>query len=175
VSAQPPHVEVMHGVNLDQLGSRDPQLYGTVTLAELERRIGERAAALAMRATFFHTNHEGDFVERLHALRGDADALILNPGAWTHYAWGIRDALELSALPAVEVHLSDVQAREPWRRVSVIGDLCFATVSGRGPDGYDDALALVREELARRASAGGATGTTGAVGATGDAGSEGAE
>jgi len=139
----------MHGVNLDQLGRRDPLLYGTLTLAELERRIGERAAALGMSASFFHTNHEGDFVERLHSLRGSAQAVILNPGAWTHYAWAIRDALEVACVPAVEVHLSDVQAREPWRRVSVVAELCFARVYGRGPDGYDDALDLVREELAR--------------------------
>ena len=101
-------------------------------------------------ARFFHTNHEGEFVERLHSLRGpptQADAILLNPGAWTHYAWALRDALEIAALPAIEIHLSDVQNREPWRRVSVIGDLCFATISGRGPDGYRDALALLRERL----------------------------
>ncbi len=140
-------VEVMHGVNLDQLGSRDPLLYGTLTLAELESRIAECAAELALDAGFFHTNHEGDFVEHLHALRGTVDALVLNPGAWTHYAWAIRDALEIAAVPAVEVHLSDVEQREPWRRVSVIRELCFATVSGKGPDGYGEALAILREHL----------------------------
>ena len=98
--------------------------------------------------SFFSTNHEGAFVERLHALRDDGtDAILLNPGAWTHYAWAIRDALEIAALPAVEIHLSDVQQREPWRRVSVIGDLCFATISGRGADGYRDALVALRERL----------------------------
>jgi len=142
-------VEVMHGVNLNQLGRRDPLLYGTLTLAELEQRIEREAQELGMRTRFFHTNHEGEFVEHLHALRDQADAIILNPGSWTHYAWGIRDALEIAALPALEIHLSDVENREPWRRVSVIRELCFATVSGRGPDGYRDALALVREELER--------------------------
>ncbi len=143
-------VEVMHGVNLDQLGRRDPLLYGSLTLAELEGQVAEEALALGLRARFFHTNHEGEFVERLHALRGpptEADAILLNPGAWTHYAWGIRDALEIAGLPALEIHLSDVQSREPWRRVSVIGDLCFATISGRGPDGYGEALALIRQQL----------------------------
>jgi 3-dehydroquinate dehydratase II len=140
-------VEVMHGVNLDQLGRRDPLLYGTLTLPELERQIEEQAARLSLATRFFQTNHEGAFVEHLHALYGEADAIILNPGSWTHYAWAIRDALEIAALPAVEVHLSDVEHREPWRRVSVIRDLCFATVSGRGPDGYGDALSQLREKL----------------------------
>jgi len=149
VSGESPRVEVMHGVNLDQLGRRDPLLYGTLTLAELEARIEREAAALGLRTRFFHTNHEGEFIEHLHRLRNGADALLLNPGAWTHYAWAIRDALEIAALPAVEVHLSDVQHREAWRRVSVIGELCFATVSGRGPDGYGEALALLCDELGR--------------------------
>ena len=149
MSGESPRVEVMHGVNLDQLGRRDPLLYGTLTLAELEARIEREAAALGLRTRFFHTNHEGEFIEHLHRLRNGADALLLNPGAWTHYAWGIRDALEIAALPAVEVHLSDVQHREAWRRVSVIGELCFATVSGRGPDGYGEALALLCDELGR--------------------------
>jgi 3-dehydroquinate dehydratase-2 len=144
-------VEVMHGVNLDQLGRRDPLLYGTLTLAELERRIEREADALELRTRFFQSNHEGAFVEHLHGLAGLADAILVNPGAWGHYAWAIRDALEIAALPTVEVHLSDVQSREPWRRVSVLGDLCFANVSGRGPDGYGEALALVREELEREA------------------------
>ncbi len=145
-------IEVMHGVNLDQLGRRDPLLYGDLTLTELEQRIERDALALGLTTRFFHTNHEGDFVEHLHALAGEADAILLNPGSWTHYAWAIRDALEIAALPALEIHLSDVQAREPWRRVSVIGDLCFETISGRGPDGYRDALQRLREELDGRGS-----------------------
>jgi 3-dehydroquinate dehydratase-2 len=140
-------IEVMHGVNLDQLGRRDPAQYGALTLAELERQITEHAATLGLQVSFFQTNHEGAFVERLHALRGAVDGLVLNPGAWTHYAWALRDALEIAALPAVEVHLSDVQSREPWRRLSVVGELCFATVSGRGPQGYEEALELLRERL----------------------------
>jgi 3-dehydroquinate dehydratase II len=140
-------IEVMHGVNLDQLGRRDPLLYGTLTLPELEQRIEQDARPLGIAARFFQSNYEGAFVERLHALRGEADAILLNPGSWTHYAWAIRDALEIAALPALEIHLSDVEAREPWRRVSVIRDLCFATISGRGPDGYRDALLSLRAWL----------------------------
>jgi 3-dehydroquinate dehydratase II len=148
VSARTPRIEVLHGVNLDQLGNRDPALYGTLTLPELEARIERRAGELGLSAGFFQTNHEGAFVERLHALRGAADGLVLNPGAWTHYAWAIRDALEIAALPAVEVHLSDPLAREPWRHVSVVGDLCFAAVRGEGAEGYDRALGLLAERLA---------------------------
>jgi 3-dehydroquinate dehydratase II len=141
-------VEVMHGVNLDQLGRRDPEHYGRFTLADLERRIKETADELGLEARFFHTNHEGEFVEHLHRLDGLADAIVLNPGAWTHYSYAIRDALELTGLPAVEVHLSDVDSREVWRRQSVISELCVARVAGKGPDGYRDALERVREEFA---------------------------
>jgi 3-dehydroquinate dehydratase II len=147
MSSTPYRIEVMHGVNLDQLGRRDPLLYGTLTLAELEQQVDRQAADLGMVARFFHTNHEGDFVERLHRLGGEADAILLNPGSWTHYAYAIRDALEIAALPALEIHLSDVDRRESWRRVSVIRELCFATVSGRGPEGYGEALALLRGHL----------------------------
>ena len=140
-------VEIMHGVNLDQLGRRDPGHYGALTLDQLEQRIAEMGHELGLTTRFFQTNHEGRFVEHLHALDGLADAIVINPGAWTHYAWAIRDALEIAALPTVEVHLSDVANREEWRRVSVVSDLCVATVSGQGVDGYRVALQRLREEL----------------------------
>jgi 3-dehydroquinate dehydratase-2 len=138
----------MHGVNLDQLGRRDPTHYGSLTLEELEREISGAAGELGLQVRFFQTNHEGKFVEHLHRLDGLVDAIILNPGAWTHYSYAIRDALELTRLPAVEVHLSDVDAREPWRRNSVITDLCLTRISGRGPAGYRDALERLRAEMA---------------------------
>jgi 3-dehydroquinate dehydratase-2 len=141
-------IEVMHGVNLDQLGRRDPHQYGTLTLDELEVRIKSAGEELGLQTSFFRTNHEGAFVERLHRAQGLADGLVLNPGAWTHYSYAIRDALELASVPAVEVHLSDVQSREPWRQHSVISELCIATISGRGPEGYGEALARLRDELA---------------------------
>ncbi|MCU0312612.1 MAG: 3-dehydroquinate dehydratase [Solirubrobacteraceae bacterium] len=146
-------IAVLHGVNLDQLGRRDPEQYGTLTLDQLELRIRDDAHALGLEPQFFQTNAESEFVERLHRLRDLADGIVLNPGAWTHYAWSIRDALEIAALPAVEVHLSDVQAREPFRRVSVISDLCLLTVSGQGADGYRVALERLRDELAGAAPA----------------------
>jgi 3-dehydroquinate dehydratase II len=141
-------VEVMHGVNLDQIGRRDPEHYGGVTFDELERRISETADEFGLATRFFQSNHEGEFVEHLHRLEGLADAIVLNPGAWTHYSYAIRDALELTGLPAIEVHLSDIESREPWRRESVIRELCVASVAGKGPDGYRDALDLLRSELA---------------------------
>ena len=137
----------MHGVNLDQIGRRDPAVYGGLSFDALELRIERFARELGLEPRFFHTNHEGEFVEHLHRMEGLADGVLLNPGAWTHYSYAIRDALELTALPAVEVHLSDVQNREEFRRVSVIRDVCVGTVSGKGPDGYRDALALLKEQL----------------------------
>ncbi len=141
-------VEIMHGVNLDQIGRRAAQHYGGFTFVELERRVAVFAREVGLTARFFQTNHEGEFVEHLHRLEGLADAVVVNAGAWTHYSWAIRDALELAQLPAVEVHLSDVMQREPWRRVSVFEGLTIATISGRGADGYRDALVRIKEELA---------------------------
>ncbi len=140
-------VEIMHGVNLDQLGRRDPGHYGTLTFDQLEQHVTEYGRALGLTTRFFQTNEEGRFVEHLHSLEGVADAILLNPGAWTHYSWAIRDALEIAALPAVEVHLSDVMGREEWRQVSVVRDLCVATVSGQGVEGYRVALERLKEEL----------------------------
>jgi 3-dehydroquinate dehydratase-2 len=143
-------IEVMHGVNLDMLGAREPEHYGTLTLGELERKIEAFAAELDLEVRFFQTNSETEYVERLHSLRDLVDGIVLNPGAWTHYAWAIHDALAIAGLPAVEVHLSDVKAREPWRRVSVVEELCIATIAGQGPDGYRAALARLRAALDER-------------------------
>ena len=140
-------IEVMHGVNLDQLGRRNPEHYGGLTFDRLEMRIEGFARELGLTTRFFQTNSEEEFVEHLHRLEDIADGILLNPGAWTHYSYAIRDALEIAALPAVEVHLSDVMHREDFRRISVVRDLCFATVSGRGVDGYREALARLKEEL----------------------------
>jgi 3-dehydroquinate dehydratase-2 len=137
----------MHGVNLDQLGRRDPGHYGTLTLDELERRVAAFGHDLGLTTRFFQTNHEGDFCENLHRAADSADGLILNPGAWTHYSYAIRDAIELTKLPAVEVHLSDIENRDDWRRVSVIRDVCIGYVHGKGVGGYRDAFEMLREEL----------------------------
>ncbi len=142
-------IEIMHGVNLDQLLRRNPTHYGGLSFDELERRIGEAGSELGLQTRFFQTNHEGEFVEHLHRLEGMADGLVLNPGSWTHYSYAIRDALELAGLPAVEVHLSDVDSREEWRRKSVIRELCIGRVAGKGVDGYREALELLQAELAK--------------------------
>jgi 3-dehydroquinate dehydratase II len=139
-------IEILHGVNLDVLGRRAATHYGGLTLDQLQVQISNHASELGLTVTFFQSNHEGAFCEELH--NTTAAGLILNPGAWTHYSWAIRDALEVAGLPAVEVHLSAVDEREEWRRVSVIRDLCFATIQGKGPDGYREALDLLREKLA---------------------------
>src|SRR4051795_6538929 len=142
-------VEVLHGVNFDMLGRRDRDIYGDFSLTELEVKIGPPPRDLTLEAAFFQTNHEGEFVEYLHRMPERADAAIVNAGAWTHYSWAIRDALEVSGIPTVEVHLSDISKREEWRRHSVFEglDLIVAQIYGKGPDGYQDALRLIAERL----------------------------
>src|SRR3954470_19486169 len=125
-------VEVLHGVNLDMLGRRPSEHYGTLTLIELEVRIRHWARQLGLETSFFQTNSEAEYVERLHQAPTMTDALLLNPGAWTHYSYAIRDAVEIADLPAIEVHLSDVDRREEWRRRSVISDLVVTCVAGKG-------------------------------------------
>ena len=140
-------VAIMHGANLDVLGRRDPEHYGTFTLAELEHRIRRWARELDLDVRFFQTNHEGEFIEHLHRLPESVDAVVVNAGSWTHYSWAIRDALELARMPAVEVHISDVMSREEWRRFSVFDGLVLAAISGEGAEGYHEAMELIAKEL----------------------------
>jgi 3-dehydroquinate dehydratase-2 len=144
-------IQVLHGVNLDQLGRRPPEHYPAITLAELEVAVGRFAHDLDLSVTFDQMNQEGDYCEALHKAGETADALLLNPGAWTHYSYAIRDALEIAGLPAVEVHLSAVDQREEWRRKSVIADLCIRRVSGKGVDGYRAGLEILKQELEKPA------------------------
>lgn len=140
-------IAVMNGVNLDQLGRRDSAHYGDMDLDRLNQAVEGWARELGLEATFFQSNFEGEFVEHLHRLQDLADGVVLNPGAWTHYSWAIRDALEIADLPAVEVHLSDVDSREEFRKLSVIADICVGTVKGQGPEGYREALAILHGKL----------------------------
>ena len=133
-------VVVLNGVNLDVLGRRDGKLYGGLSLNELERRIYDWAQRAGVTARCRQTNSEGEFVGWIHDAYDDADGVIVNPGAWSHYSYGIRDALELLDVPFVEVHLSNIEAREEWRRHSVIADLAALRVIGKGPEGYREAL-----------------------------------
>jgi 3-dehydroquinate dehydratase-2 len=140
-------VAVLHGVNFDILERRDPEFYGGRSLSELEHEIEGWARGLSLEPLFFQTNHEGEFVEYLHRLPDLADAALVNAGAWTHYSRAIADALDVARLPAVEVHLSDVENRDDWRRQSVFDGLVLAKVSGKGAEGYREALELLAREL----------------------------
>ena len=141
-------VAVMHGVNLDMLDRRPAEHYGGLTFARLEHLVEQHARALGLEPRFFHTNHEGEFVEELHNAPDYADGLLLNPGAWTHYAWSLRDAVEISGLPVVEVHLSDVDHREAFRHVSVLEGVRYGKVAGKGVDGYREGLELLMKAWA---------------------------
>jgi 3-dehydroquinate dehydratase-2 len=140
-------VAVMHGVNLDMLERRPPEIYGDLSLSKLERQVAQFGHELGLETRFFQSNFEGAFVEELHRAGDYADGLVLNPGAWTHYAWALRDALEIAALPAVEIHLSDIEKREQWRHHSVLADVVVARVMGQGVDGYRTALEKLKEAL----------------------------
>ena len=138
-------VLVLHGPNLNLLGEREPEVYGRATLEEIDARIGERARHLGAEVRTFQSNHEGALVDRLHAERRWADGVLFNPAALTHYAWSLRDAVAAVSLPCIEVHLSDVTKREPWRRLSVLADVRAALCAGRGMDSYLEALELMLE------------------------------
>jgi 3-dehydroquinate dehydratase-2 len=136
-------VVVLNGVNLNALADRDASVYGGLGLPELETQIYSWARELGCSVRCFQTNHEGQFIDWCHDARRWADGVIVNPGAWTHYSYAIRDALELFSVPVVEVHLSDIGQREEWRRVSVIADVVAERVIGKGPAGYREALVFL--------------------------------
>jgi len=133
-------VAVLNGVNLDVLGRRDPEVYGGISASELETRIYEWASALGMNVRCRQTNSEGEYIDWIHDAYTWADGVVLNPAAWTHYSWALRDAVELFDVPVVEVHLSNVDEREEFRRHSVLADVVAHRVVGLGADGYREAL-----------------------------------
>jgi 3-dehydroquinate dehydratase II len=134
------NVLVVNGPNLNLLGEREPEVYGRITLGELEQRIRTRAGELGIAVRFFQSNHEGRLIDHLHRMRGWADAIVINPAAFTHYSYALRDAIAAIAKPAIEVHLSDINTREPFRATSVIAGVCIAQISGHGIDSYLQAL-----------------------------------
>jgi 3-dehydroquinate dehydratase-2 len=142
-------VDVLNGVNLSLLGRRDHAVYGSDSLQDLETRVYKWARELGLSVRCRQTNHEGEYVEWLHQALGAADGLILNPGAWTHYSWAIHDAVEPFAGPVVEVHLSDVDEREEWRRFSVLHGVATHRITGQGFAGYREALEHLAGGLAR--------------------------
>ncbi|TMM11637.1 MAG: 3-dehydroquinate dehydratase [Actinobacteria bacterium] len=136
---------VLNGVNLNMLGRRDPAVYGGLTIAELESRIYEWAREVELTVQCRQTNSESEFIKWCHDAYDNTDGMVVNPAAWTHYAWSIHDALEPLTIPVVEVHLSNVDERDEWRRTSVIADLVAARFVGHGPDGYKMALQFLKE------------------------------
>lgn len=139
-------IDVLNGVNLDLLGVREAEHYGDSSLQDLETRVYAWARELSTQVRCRQTNHEGEYVEWLHQALTGADALVLNPGAWTHYSWALRDAVEPFPGPVVEVHISNVDEREEWRRFSVLEGLAAKRIVGRGIEGYRDALRYLVEE-----------------------------
>lgn len=138
-------IDVINGVNLDMLGRRDPGIYGDGSLPDLETQIYAWARELGLQVRCRQTNHEGEYVSWIHEALDSADALVLNPAAWSHYSWAIHDAVEPFEGPVVEVHISNVDAREEWRRHSVLEGLTRARIVGRGIEGYKEALTLLKE------------------------------
>jgi 3-dehydroquinate dehydratase II len=139
-------VLILNGVNLNIVGRRNPEIYGGATIAELESRIYAWGRELELTVNCRQTNAEGEFIQWCHDAHDAADGLIVNPGAWSHYAWSIHDALEALTIPIVEVHLSNINEREEWRRFSVIEDVVSSRVIGQGPDGYRQALEFLKEQ-----------------------------
>lgn len=142
-------VLVLNGVNLNMTGLREPGIYGSETLEDINRYISERTQELGVETDFYQTNFEGELVEKLHALPGSYDACVLNAGAWTHYSYAIRDAIASVKVPVVEAHMSDITAREPFRANSVITEVCVHTVMGKGKDSYVQGIAHLVENYGK--------------------------
>lgn len=139
------NILVLHGPNLNLLGEREPSVYGSMTLAQLNAALKTKAASLKLKLKIAQSNHEGALIDLLHANRKWAQGCVFNPGAFTHYSYAIRDAVSASQIPTIEVHLSDIKKREAFRRVSVVEPVCLAQISGKGLNSYLEAL----ERLAR--------------------------
>ncbi|MBD3385215.1 type II 3-dehydroquinate dehydratase [candidate division KSB1 bacterium] len=138
---------VIHGPNLNLLGEREPQIYGTLTLSKIDEMIDTKAERLKLQVKHFQSNHEGDIIDFIHENRHDAKGILINPAALTHYSYALRDAISAVALPCVEVHLSDIQEREPFRKRSVLKEICLDQISGEGVNSYLKGLELLAGHL----------------------------
>jgi len=138
-------VLLIHGPNLNLLGTREPEVYGSATLNELEDRCRSWANEFGIEIETFQSNHEGELIDRIHDAIGACQGIVINPGALSHYSYALHDAITAAGLPTVEVHISDIEAREEWRSRSVTGPACLAVISGHGPDGYRQALGLLSQ------------------------------
>ena len=130
------NILVINGPNLNLLGSREPEIYGHETLDEIMSWLADQREAKGHKLEFYQSNHEGAIIDRIHQALDQADGILINPGAYTHYSYAIRDALAAVGIPTVEVHLSAIDQREPFRRTSVINDICISQVFGKGKEGY---------------------------------------
>lgn len=140
-------VLIINGPNLNLLGTREPRIYGTTTLSELDEMCRTWGEELSLTVSTFQSNHEGAIIDRVQAAAGDMDGLVINAGALTHYSYALYDALVAAALPTVELHISDIHAREEWRRTSVIQPACLTQINGRGVEGYRDGLEILAGHL----------------------------
>ena len=140
-------IVVVHGPNPNLLGEREPHIYGATTLQQVNDAIRSLAQDLGIESKFFQSNHEGALIDFLHENREWANGIVINPGALTHYSYALRDAIAAVYLPAVEVHLSDISKREPFRKVSVTGEVCLKQFFGRGLDSYLDGVKFLAEHL----------------------------
>lgn len=142
-------IQVINGPNLNMLGIREPEIYGSLTLEEINRQVRRKGEELGFQLDFYQSNHEGDIIDKIQECYGKADGIVINPGAYTHYSIAIRDALAAVGIPAVEVHLSDINSREDFRKISVIKNVCIKQIWGKGVHSYTEALEFLSKKLGR--------------------------
>lgn len=133
-------IQVINGPNMNMLGVREPEIYGSLTLEEINRQLLQKGGELGLDLDFFQSNHEGAIIDKIQECYGKADGIVINPGAYTHYSIAIRDALAAVGIPTVEVHLSDINSREDFRKISVIKNVCIKQIWGKGVKSYTEAL-----------------------------------